>query len=182
MFFPPGSVTACPRWPACRSRCGPRAGSPTLHLSLSVPIAGKRALIDLFWAGAQQLPVRLLVTTVPRWPARPSRLGRVGSGAKPALADHHLRPAQRTAACPAVPPRWACGPRSRLRDGAWDPSPIHRHGSERYPNVSTPGGMDVQLFAIPDAASVTVWAACRHPAGMLRRTVLPCVPGPRYRS
>jgi len=145
-------------------------------------MASRRALIGLFWAGAQQLPVRLLVMTVPGWPARPSRLGRVGLARSPPAQTITLRPVQRTAACPALPPRWACGPRSRLRDGAPDPSPVHRHGPARKPNAGTPGGTDVQLLAIPDAAPVAVWAACRHPAGMLTRTVLPCVPGPRYRS
>lgn len=76
----------------------------------------------------------------------------------------------------------ACGLRSRLGDGAPDPSPVHRHGSARKRNVGTPGGRDVQLLAIPDATPVTVWAVSRNAAGMLTRTVLPCVPGPRYRS
>src|SRR5258708_19279620 len=88
------------------------------------------------------------------WPARPSGLGRVGLARSPPAQTTTLRPVQRTAACPALPPRWACGPRSRLRDGAPDPSPVHRHGPARKPNAGTPGGTDVQLLAIPDAALV----------------------------
>lgn len=40
-------------------------------------------------------------------------------------------------------------------------------------------GRQVQLLAIVDADSATVAAVCRHRAGMLRRTLLPSVPGPR---
>src|SRR5215470_9237433 len=152
----------------------------TRHLSLSVPHSQQACADRPILGGRSAGPVRLMVMTVPRWPARPSRLGRVGPDAELTVADHYPAPGL---ADRSVPGRTtACGLRSRLGDGAPDPSPVHRHGSARKRNVGTPGGRDVQLLAIPDATPVTVWAVSRNAAGMLTRTVLPCVPGPRYRS
>jgi hypothetical protein len=48
----------------------------------------------------------------------------------------------------------------------------------RFCGYNAPG----KLVATRDAGPVTVSAACRQRAGMLSRTVLPSVPGPRYRS
>lgn len=121
--------------------------------------------------------------TVPRWPAGPSRLGQVGPGAELTLADHHPAPGP---ADRSVPGRTtALGLRSPIPPPPREPRIYHPFiGTVRpvKPDVGTPGGTDVQLPAIPDAAPVTVWAVCRHPAGMLTRTAFPCVPGPRYRS
>jgi hypothetical protein len=48
----------------------------------------------------------------------------------------------------------------------------------RFCGYNAPG----KLVATHDAGPVTDSAACRQRAGMLSRTVLPSVPGPRYRS